>query len=243
MTTKNIVIAIVSIIIITGAVYGMLSRKDIGSDAEVKLTPSKSEQTNSQNRMVFDGEGRKTIGPVSLKSGLVILKAKNQSGSNSSFSVNVYKDENGNGTLEDGEGYTGSNISVGYENAESFNGAIALKSSGGNYFAEIEGGRWQIIFAPSDKLLEPAKIDPSFSGNGIQVTDKFYLSEGKYSFHAINKGGGNFLVYLVDENGNFTSRLVNELYDFEGDFTINNVFDGNYMFAITGGDWTITKNK
>ena len=46
---------------------------------------------------------------------------------------------------------------------------------------------------------------------------------------------------MVDENGNSTSRLVNEVNDFKGDFTVNNVFDGNYVFAISGGEWTITK--
>ncbi len=242
MTTKNITFIVIGIIVIVGVVFyskSSSSKKDVVKDTV--NTASLPSQTSAQKETVFNGEGRKLVGPITIKKGLAILKAKNQSGPNNTFSVSVYADTNGNGTLEEGEGYTGSNISVGYENAEVFDGAIAFKSNGGKYFADIDGSRWQITFAPSAKLSEPAPKPVSFSGNGIQVTKKFYLPAGEYSFKATNKGEENFIIKMVDEDGNSTKRLVNEVGNFEGDFTVKNVFDGNYVFTITGGNWTIEK--
>lgn len=235
MTTKNIIFIIVGLIIIVGGVFYLKSSPKNDTPKEVVDTAS------VQNEIVFSGEGKKLVGPVALKEGLVVLKVKNQSGPNNAFSVNVYADENDNATLESGEGYTGSYISVGYEDAEVFDGAIVVKSNGGKYFADIDGGRWQVTFVPAEKLTASAPAPVSFSGNGIQVTDKFYLPAGEYKFQTTNKGGGNFTIRMIDGNGNSTGRLVNQIDDYEGDFTVKNVFDGNYVFAITGGDWTIEK--
>lgn len=235
MTTKSIIFIIVGLIIIVGGVFYLRPSSENNA-------PKKADSTTStQNETVFNGEGKKLVGPVALKEGLVVLKVKNQTGPNNNFGVNVYADENDNGTLESGEGYTGSYISVGYENAEVFDGAIAFKSNGGRYFADIDGGRWQVTFVPAEKLAVPAPAPTSFSGKGIQVTDKFYLPSGEYKFQTTNKSGGNFIIKMIDENGNSTGRLVNQVDDYEGDFTVKNVFDGNYVFAITGGDWTIEK--
>lgn len=240
MTTKNIIFILAGLIIIAGGTFYMKSpSKNDTSKSEVN---SASSQTPSQDEIVFNGEGKKLVGSVTLKEGLVILKAKNQSGPNSTFGVDVYSDENGNGTLEAGEGYTGRYINVGYEQAEVFDGALAFKSDGGKYFFDVDGGRWQITLVPSEKLTEPAPAPSTFSGKGIQVTNKFYLPAGEYSFRATNKGGGNFIINMVDENGNSTGRLVNKISDYEGDFTVKNVFDGNYVFTVMGGDWTIEKN-
>ncbi|NOY74475.1 MAG: hypothetical protein GXP32_01625 [Kiritimatiellaeota bacterium] len=233
MNIKNIVFIIIGVVIIAGVIfYGIFSFKNKNTNNTV---PTQSES-------VFNGEGRKLNGPVILKKGLTILKAKNQSGVNGFFGVNIYIDKNGNGVLDKGEGYTSDGISVAYKSAEAFDGAIAFKSDGGGYFANVEGGRWQVSFIQPEKLSKPAKEPVSFSGNGMRVTEKFYLPAGKYSFSVTNKGSGNFIVYMIDEDGNSTKRLVNEVDDFDGDFSVNNVFDGNYIFMISGKDWTISKN-
>ncbi len=242
MTTKNIILSIAGIVIIAvGTFYFTSPRTRKSNNIKSVNTDNKK-----QEETVFDGEGRKVVGPVVLPAGLVIIKAKNQAGINSAFSVNIYKDSNNNGTYESEEeysGFTGSYISVGYKDAEAFNGAIVLKSDGGKYFAGVEGGRWQVTFTPMEKLLTQAPDVSTFSGNGQQVTKKFYLPAGKYSFRVTNKSNGNFIINMIDEKGNSTKRLVNKIGNFEGDITINNVFDGNYVFAVMGGDWTITKNK
>ena len=236
ITTKKGVLVLLGTIVIIVAVYGILSRQSNVVENVENTTPAKSEYT-------FNGEGRQFLGPVNLEKGLVLLEAKNQDGINSYFSVNVYADTNGNGTLEEGEGYTDGHISVGYEDAEAFDGTTAFKSNGGGYFIEVEGGRWQITFIESKKLTEQAAAPTSFSGKSINVTEKFYLPAVEYSFRATNEGEGNFIIYMVDEDGNFTKRLVNEIGAFDGDFSADVVFDGNYIFAVQGGDnWTITRN-
>ena len=241
---RNIIIAVTSIIIIIGAWYAVSSRNSSNTPSVSKNT--KTNIAKDENKKVFKGEGKKVVGPVKMGKGLILLKAKNQSGINSVFSVNIYADTNGDGIFESSEeysGFTGRSISVGYEKAEAFDGAIAFKSNGGSYFASIEGGRWQVTFVKPEKLTEQPPAPTSFSGRGIQVTKRFYLPEGEQTFSVTNKGGGNFIIYKIDEDGNFTSRLINEVDDFKGDFTIKNVFDGNYIFSVTGGDWTIIKKE
>lgn len=206
------------------------------SQIEEGFENNKSEEQDN----VFTGEGEKVLGPIKLNSGLAILHAKNLTGVNDTFTVYIYKDENNDGVFQDGEGWTGDNISVGYEDAETYQGSIAFKAEEGQYFVEVDGGRWEIRVDQAGKLGSKAKIFTGVSGQGDGVTEKFFLSEGEHKFRATHDGSSNFIVYLVDENGNFTSRLVNEIGKTDLKFSYNAVFSDNYVFAVRAdGNWVI----
>ncbi len=240
MTKTNLIL--IGIIIILAGVIVFRQPTDNIQVVEDIVVPTEIEKEVSPDEFTFAGEGEEVLGPMTLAEGLVLVSAQNQSGVNSVFTVNVYADANGNGTYEELEGYTGAYMSAGYEKAEVFDGDMTFKSNGGDYFVEVSGGRWQISVNPLAKLAEPAQAPETFTGSNYDVTEKFYITKGSHTFKVTNEGEGNFIILMVDENGNFTSRLINEIGDFEGEFTVDVVFDGNYVFAITGGNsWSIEK--
>jgi len=244
-TQKNIIVIIVILVVATISYnLGFSKGKQsvvVGTDVDQVTEETKEGETASP--VSFDGTGGEWVGPVELKPGLTLMRAKNQSGANSSFTVNLYYDENENGEIDEGEGWTGTTIGVGYEEAEAYDGTLAFKANGHPYMAYVDGGRWQVSFEQPAKLTKQAPAPTEFSGTNSDVTDKFYLTEGTHSFHVINDGGGNFIIRLVDEDGNSTGRLVNEIGAYEGDFEVEAVFSGNYVFAVEGGNnWTISAN-
>jgi len=241
LKTKNIVIVIVLLVVaIVSYKVGFNNGKGGSESVDVPVVENSTINEETGPPMVFDGTGGKWIGPVDLHEGLSLIHAKNQSGANSAFTVNLYYDKNRNGEIDSGEGWTGTTIGVGYEEAEAYDGTLAFKANGYQYMAYVEGGRWQVSFEQPEKLNNQPQAPFSFSGTNSTVTDKFYLSAGDYDFHVTNDGGGNFIIYLVDEDGNSTDRLVNQVGGYEGDFTVNAVFDGNYVFAVEGGNnWTV----
>ncbi len=188
----------------------------------------------------FLGEGTKTLGPIKLRQGLTIVNLKNQMGPNSLFKAEIFVDENNNGKLDKNEGWTGLGISVGYSQAENFKGSFAFKAQNQNYFVYIQGGRWQVKVNQPSKNISNKENPKKWTGKGYQVTKQFYLPEGEYKFKAKHNGSGNFIIYLIDENGNSTGRLVNVIGKKDIDFNVNNLFTGNYVFEVRAdGEWEI----
>lgn len=215
----------------------------------IQNTPSQTSSKNTEDQKkergnepyIFEGEGIKTIGPMRFENQLVILQAKNLTGKNDSFSVEIILDENGNGKLESGEGWTGAGISVAYSEAETFDGKIAFKViPGKDYYINIDGGRWEIRANSYPELSQKAQEFNGFAGSSIQVSEKFFLPEGIARFRATNKGNGLFIVQLIDEKGNATSRLVNNIGDYDDVFEYKVVFPGNYIFSVSGNNWNIS---
>jgi len=60
--------------------------------------------------------------------------------------------------------------------------------------------------------LEPMKI----SGKGAESTDFFEISGGLTIFDFKNTGGGNFITYLMDKDGNELDLIVNQIGNTQG---------------------------
>ncbi len=231
MNTKLIIIVII-ILIVGGFVF--FQKDQLQQSANTETAGSK------QPKYTFKGEGRQMLGPISLKKGLVIIQAKNLTGPNDTFSLNVVMDENGDGQISSGEGYTGVNINVGYSAAEAYNGKIALKASDADYFINVDGGRWEVAITQPEKTKDPAEKPTKFEGDGDMVTERFFLKEGITKFRATHKGKGVFSVYITDQDGNGTRYFVNEIGNVDTEFEYKNVFDDNYFFVVrASGPWSI----
>jgi len=231
MQNKTTIITVL-IAFALGVAFGLL--------LQTPKTSVKDEKSADKTEYIFSGEGQQTLGPISLKEGLTIIQAKNSTGPNDIFSIDVTQDKNGDGKLDPGEGWTGVGISVGYKAAETYNGKIPFKAYDADYYISVDGGKWEITVTQPEKLKKSAKGIKQFNGTGDDVTEKFFLKEGVNKFRATYNGDGNFIVTLFDENGNSTSRLVNEIGDTDLIFEYKNPFAGNYVFAIKAkGSWSI----
>ena len=94
-----------------------------------------------------------------------------------------------------------------------------------------------------------AKNEPIIlTGTSKQATKLFVLNEGLRRFTLKYTGSSNFIVKLLDENGNpaggsfgLDSLLVNEIGNFEGSKAVRIDKTGSYLLDITGtGKWIIT---
>ncbi len=224
-----------AVVFLAGLVIGIFIGK--GSISQW-LNPAESSKIVYQYS--FAGEGIDTVGPFALADGLVFINIKNQAGPNDYLGANFYFDKDGDGKRGDGDEWLDQLINVGYGDAEAFDGTIPMKVSAGNHFIDIDGARWQIEVMQPALSDQPAKQFSSAKGRGPQVTEMFYLDQGEYKFRATNNGSSNFIVYLVDNRGNYSRRLVNEIGEFDSDFTVKVVMPGNYLFYVySNGDWQI----
>ncbi len=195
---------------------------------------------NNKYTYSFEGEGRFVTDAFYLDDGLFFIKVANQTGPNDNLFMEVFYDANGNKVKDDDDQWWGQYINVGYEDAESYEGVIPVKAQKGNYFIFIDGGRWQITVNQPEITGKKAGRFESFAGQGQNVSRMFYLEKGKYTFGAEYKGDDNFIVYLVDDRGNYSSRLVNVIGDYSDKFSVDIVIPGNYLFYVDGmGIWKI----
>jgi len=89
----------------------------------------------------------------------------------------------------------------------------------------------------AEKEVEPFKL----SGVGQQATEKFTLKKGLAIFKMIHSGSSNFIVHLLDEEGNQVGfSLVNEIGPFDGSKAVSIPRDGVYLLDIDAdGSWTV----
>lgn len=75
----------------------------------------------------------------------------------------------------------------------------------------------------------------TFSGNKDTVTDKFYLKKGLAIFKFTYEGDSNFIVSIVDEEGNSAPSLANEIGEYSGTKTQTISKAGYYRLQIEIG--------
>ena len=60
-------------------------------------------------------------------------------------------------------------------------------------------------------------IEPiTLSGTGQEATSKFPLEKGLSIFKLIHDGNSNFIIWLLDDEGNNIDLLVNKIGEFDG---------------------------
>lgn len=73
-----------------------------------------------------------------------------------------------------------------------------------------------------------------FSGNSDAVTEPFYLNQGLAIIKLTYSGDSNFIVYIMDANGN-KDNLANEIGRYSGTKTTTITQSGNYRFSVEIG--------
>jgi hypothetical protein len=93
----------------------------------------------------------------------------------------------------------------------------------------------------SVSVIKPAPAPITISGNGQQASQRFNLDQGLSIFTMQNTGQSNFIVHLLDSNGNTVDGLANEIGNFSGSKAEHISNAGSYLFDVdSDGPWTIT---
>lgn len=101
------------------------------------------------------------------------------------------------------------------------------KAHADKLYAEAEAA------AEAERLQKFEESKLSLSGSGDTATEMIELEAGFAVFEGSYSGSGNFIVQLMDENGNNVELLVNEIGSYNGKtFAIINT-DGNYYLNVT----------
>ena len=174
----------------------------------------------------LSGIGQQASQKFQLQEGLAIFKLTLNA--TSFFMVNLL-DSNGKivGNLVNGVG--------------SFDGSTALGiQSAGTYLLNIQAdGKWTVTIQQPRPTTAP--YTTSFSGKGHTATQLFSMQSGLKIIKMTHDGRLNFIVRILDSNGNLISILVNVIGKFDGNTAVGIQADGIYLFDVQAdGNWTIS---
>lgn len=93
---------------------------------------------------------------------------------------------------------------------------------------------------PTQQTNSPTPI--TLTGTGQTATNKFSLQEGLATFKMTHNGQSNFIVHLLDDQGNDDfGSLVNVIGSFSGSKALQIPASGQYLLDIQAdGAWTVT---
>src|SRR5512135_309927 len=85
----------------------------------------------------------------------------------------------------------------------------------GTYILDIQAdGKWTVTIQQPRPTTAPSTT--SFSGKGQTATQLFSLQSGLKIIKMTHDGTSNFIVHILDSNGNEVDYLVNEIGKFDG---------------------------
>ncbi len=174
----------------------------------------------------ISGTGQQASQKFNLEQGLSIFTMQNSGQSN--FIVQLL-DSNGNtiGTLANEIG--------------NFSGSKALNiANDGSYLFNVDSdGPWSITITQPRPISAPPMS--AFNGHGPQATAFFTLSQGLHTFSFTHDGSSNFIVQLLDQNGNEIENLVNEIGNYSGSKAVHIDSSAIYFLNIyADGNWTVS---
>lgn len=175
--------------------------------------------------VTLEGTGTKATDQFDLQEGLAIIKLSHQGGK-SNFIVQLLNSETGD---------------IDYLSNEigDYEGTTALHiSKSGKYLLNVQAdGEWKVDINQSAATFKK-ESSTSISGKGELITGLVELS-GLKTFTLNHDGKSNFIVTLVDLDGNTVEYLSNEIGIFEGSVA-KMMEQGTYFFSINAdGNWTI----
>ncbi len=101
-------------------------------------------------------------------------------------------------------------------------------------------GSWTItIEQPRPSYASP--VPKMLKGTGQQASEMFYLDTGLARFEMTHDGDRNFIVWLLNDEGDQIDLLVNKIGEFDGSKAVSIRKGGNYLLSISAdGNWEIS---
>ncbi len=172
----------------------------------------------------LSGSGQEATQTFRLEKGLSIFEMNNQGSNN--FIIWLL-DSNGN------------NVELLINEIGSFDSSTAVGIGiGGNYLLDVKGNSWSVNIKQPRPSSAPS-VPKTITGNSHKATEFFTLDGGLTRFNLKYSGNDNFIVWLLDKDGNGIELLVNEIGSFDGSTAIG-LNEGIYLLDVTGdGNWEI----
>ncbi len=205
----------------------LASTSDVSVAAATDST-SQTEQITEPAPIELSGTGQKATQKFQLEQGLSEFSMTYRGGGN--FIV----------WLMDGE--TGLNIDLLANEIGSFNGSTAVGiTADGDYILNVQAdGPWTVsITQPRQSPTQSAPL--TLQGTGKKASELFTLDYGLKTFEMNYRGADNFIVWLMDDQGNRVDLLANEIGSFDGSKAIGIPQTGTYLLNIeSNGKWEIS---
>lgn len=173
----------------------------------------------------LSGVGQQASKKFQLQQGLAIFKLTHNGSSN--FIVHLLE--------SNGQDVDGLVNEIG-----SFDGSKAEGiQNAGTYVLDIQAdGKWTVTIQQPRPTTAP--YTTSFSGKGQAATQLFSMKNGLKTIKMTHDGTSNFIVHILDSNGNDVDGIVNEIGKFNGSKAEGIQDDGVYLFDVQAdGNWTI----
>jgi hypothetical protein len=177
--------------------------------------------------ITLSGDGQEATSKFTLEEGLSIFRMTHNG--NSNFIIWLLDDE-------------GNYLELLVNEIGGFDGAKAVGiQDGGSYLLGISAdGDWTIdIEQPRPSTA--SSIPLTLRGEGQQVPELFYIDAGLTRFEMSHDGNSNFAIWLLDDEGNYVSLLVNEIGEFDGSKAVGISKNGIYLLDISAdGNWEVS---
>lgn len=230
------VMIIVSLLFIGGCAACAVITDEEGKDEGEKVGEDVVESTETEEEAVeekeitpkpikLSGSSKQATKKFTLEEGLSIFEVKHSGSAN--FIVELL-DNNGD------------TVELVANEIGSFNGsnAVGIQVKGKHLLNVEADGSWSITI----KQPRPtsAKATSKFSGSSKKATGFFELGSGLKIFEMKHSGSANFIVELLDIDGNTVELLANEIGNFSGSQAVS-VSEGVYLLDVDAdGSWSIS---
>lgn len=192
---------------------------------ELTITPLPTAIPPTAAPQIFKGKGQQASPKFELPAGLATFQMTHSGQRN--FIVHLLDDQ---GELVDG-----------LANAIGpYKGSIALGANAGTYIMDINAdGGWNIVvqhpIPTGDGVAMPIQ------GKGNQAVLFLKLDKGLATFRLTHDGQRNFIVHLLDDQGQLVDGLVNVIGPFDGSKAMRIPSSGYYVLDVMAdGAWSIT---
>jgi hypothetical protein len=174
---------------------------------------------------VFTGSGTQAVGPFSMAAGLAVF---DWTGTSSSNFIVWLKDSSANDVA----------LIANIIGSGSGSRPVACPATGSYYLQVDSTGPWSITM----RQPRPTSAPPgsAYAGSGDAATELFYLTPGAHTFTWSHTGSSNFIVWLLDANGQWVDLLANEIGSSSGSKIVG-VAGGLYLLDVSAdGAWQVS---
>jgi len=182
-------------------------------------TPEAPTATLAPEPITLSGTGQEATSKFSLETGLSVFRMNHDGDRN--FIVWLLNDEGDHGEFDGSK-------------------AVGITKQG-DYILDIStDGSWTITIE-QPRLSYASPVPKTLKGTGQQASEMFHLDTGLARFEMTHDGDRNFIVWLLDDDGNQIDLLVNKVGEFDGSKAVSIRKGGNYLLSISAdGNWEIS---